>query len=504
MPNPVRPQAIARLIDQRLSRLEVLCREAGVPFYDDAGVDSHLDRVLLASDFAYEGFCQEPQLLGPDLVRLMNDPRHADARTVPFSMGLPDTEFRSEIRRFRRRESIRLIWRDVNDVDKVETTLAGASVLAEVCLELALRHAERQLAERHGQIRVASGEVQRLVVLALGKLGGGELNFSSDVDLVLAYDEAGIASDGVRPIDAEVWYSRLSQHLISLLADRTADGFAYRVDLRLRPFGNVGRIALSFAAMEQYYQREGRDWERYAWIKARPVAGDKAAGARLLATLRPFVFRRYFDYTAFAGLREMKELIDAEVARKDMAEHIKLGPGGIREIEFIIQLLQLIRGGREPALRVRGLLPALSVCEQLGLISARRARQLGEAYRFLRRLENRVQMFADQQTHELPADDTQRQRIALALGHAQWSTLVEELDRHRAAVSEEFDAVMAPARQVRNAASTVAWNAVWQQCTESGVDVQAFADAGFDPLQPVVGALESFLASPILRAAAVR
>src|SRR5690606_27437872 len=306
----------------------------------------------------------DPQLLGPDLVRLMNDPRHADARTAPFSLSLPDVEFRSEIRRFRRRESIRLIWRDVNNVDKVETTLAGASVLAEVCLELALRHAERQLAERHGQIRLASGEVQRLVVLALGKLGGGELNFSSDVDLVLAYDEAGIASDGARPIDAEVWYSRLSQHLISLLADRTADGFAYRVDLRLRPFGNVGRVALSFSAMEQYYQREGRDWERYAWIKARPVAGDKAAGARLLATLRPFVFRRYFDYTAFAGLREMKQLIDAEVARKDMADHIKLGPGGIREIEFIIQLLQLIRGGRESALRVRGLLPALSVCEQ--------------------------------------------------------------------------------------------------------------------------------------------
>ncbi len=504
MPNPVRPKAIAILIDQRLSRLESLCREAGVPFYDDAGVDSHLDRVLLASDFAYESFCQDPQLLGPDLVRLMNDPRHADARTGPFSMSLSDAEFRSEIRRFRRRESIRLIWRDVNNVDKVETTLAGASVLAEVCLEVALRHAERQLAVRHGLIRLESGEVQRLVVLALGKLGGAELNFSSDVDLVLAYDEAGTGSDGARPLDAEVWYSRLSQHLISLLADRTPDGFVYRVDLRLRPFGNVGRVALSFSAMEQYYQREGRDWERYAWIKARPVAGDKTAGMRLLATLRPFVFRRYFDYTAFAGLREMKGLIDAEVARKDLADHIKLGPGGIREIEFIIQLMQLIRGGREPALRVRGLLPALSVCEQLGLISAKRAKRLGDAYRFLRRLENRVQMFADQQTHELPADTLQRQRIALALGHAEWGTLVAELDRHRAAVSEEFDVLMAPARKARSSASTVAWNAVWQECTESGVDVQAFVDAGFDPVEPVVAALEGFLGSPILRAAAVR
>jgi [glutamine synthetase] adenylyltransferase / [glutamine synthetase]-adenylyl-L-tyrosine phosphorylase len=504
MSNNPRPAAIEALLDQRLSRLESLCHEASVPFYDDAGVDSHLDRVLLASDYAFESFVQDPQLLGPDLVRLMNDPRHADARASPFSSQLPDSEFRSEIRKFRRRESLRLIWRDVNNVDKVETTLTGASVLAEVCLEVALRHAEHQIAERHGVIRSEAGEIQRLVVLALGKLGGAELNFSSDVDLVLAYDEAGSVSDGARPLDAEVWYSRLCQHVISLLADRTPDGYVYRVDLRLRPFGNVGRVALSFSAMEQYYQREGRDWERYAWIKARPVAGDKAAGTRLLATLRPFVFRRYFDYTAFAGMREMKALIDAEVARKDLADHLKLGPGGIREIEFTVQLVQLIRGGREPALRVRGLLAALSVCEQLGLISAKRAKRLGDAYRFLRRLENRVQMFADQQTHEIPADETQRQRIALALGYPGWDELAVELDRHRAAVSEEFDAVMAPARRARSSAGAAEWNAFWLRCTDSGVDADTFAEAGFDPVEPVVSALEGFLGSPILRAASAR
>jgi [glutamine synthetase] adenylyltransferase / [glutamine synthetase]-adenylyl-L-tyrosine phosphorylase len=504
MPNAPRPVAIEALLDQRLSRLESLCHEASVPFYDDAGVDSHLDCVLLASDYAFESFVQDPQLLGPDLVRLMNDPRHADARASPFSAQLPDSEFRSEIRKFRRRESLRLIWRDVNNVDKIETTLTGASVLAEVCLEVALRHAEHHIAERHGVIRTEAGEMQRLVVLALGKLGGAELNFSSDVDLVLAYDEAGAVSDGARPLDAEVWYSRVCQHLISVLADRTPDGYVYRVDLRLRPFGNVGRVALSFSAMEQYYQREGRDWERYAWIKARPVAGDKAAGTRLLATLRPFVFRRYFDYTAFAGMREMKTLIDAEVARKDLADHLKLGPGGIREIEFTVQLVQLIRGGREPALRVRGLLAALSVCEQLGLISAKRAKRLGDAYRFLRRLENRVQMFADQQTHEIPADETQRQRVALALGYRGWDDLAVELNRHRTAVSEEFDAVMAPARQARSSAGAAEWNAFWLRCTESGVDAQTFVEAGFDPVEPVVTALESFLGSPILRAASAR
>src|SRR5690606_9719919 len=233
--------------------------------------------------------------------------------------------------------------------DDVETTLAGASVLADACLEAALRGAERDVAERHGVVRDAKGAPQRLVVYALGKLGGGELNFSSDVDLVFAYAEGG-SSDGARPIDAGAYYARVGQALVGLIAERDADGYVHRVDLRLRPFGNAGRPAMSFTAMEQYFQREGRDWERYAWIKARAVAGDRAAGARLLETLRPFVFRRYLDYGAFAGLREMKALIDAEVARKDLSDHLKLGPGGIREIEFIVQLVQLIRGGREPTL----------------------------------------------------------------------------------------------------------------------------------------------------------
>ncbi len=503
MPFPARSSEVSHFLDQRLSRLETVARDAGVAFYDDAGVDSHLECVLLASDYAFESFHQDPQLLGPELVRLMNDPRHADARATPVMSPLDDAEFRAELRRFRRRESLRLIWRDVSNVDRVETTLHGSSVLAEICLEAALRHAERQIAVRHGVIRMADGEVQRLVVLALGKLGGSELNFSSDVDLVLAYAESG-TSDGARPLDADAWYSKLSQHVISALADRTPDGFVYRVDLRLRPFGNVGRVALSFSAMEQYYQREGRDWERYAWIKARPVAGDRAAGVRLLDMLRPFVFRRYLDYTAYAGLREMKTLIDAEVARKDRADHLKLGPGGIREIEFIVQLMQLIRGGREPALRVCGLMPALRACEQLGLIPAARAKRLGDAYCFLRRLENRVQMFADQQTHDLPADAFVRERLALSLGYRDWPALIGQLDLHRGVVSDEFNTVMAPERRARSTAQNAEWMTLWARFVEEGVDQAPLVAAGFEPVEPVVTALEGLLNSPILRAASVR
>jgi len=493
------PRATAAFLDERLARLEVACREAGVRFHDDAGVDDHLQRVLLASDFAYHCFLRDPHLLGPDFLQLMTDPRHADARAGTLVDMHGDAELRAGLRRFRQREALRLIWRDVNGADAVETTLAGASVLADCCIEAALRGAEREVAQRHGVLRDAHGRVQRLVVLALGKLGGGELNFSSDIDVVFAFAEHG-DSDGARPLDASAYYARVGQSLVSLLADRNADGYVFRVDLRLRPFGNAGRLALSFAAMEQYFQREGRDWERYAWIKARPVAGDRAAGARLLDTLRPFVFRRYLDYTAFAGLREMKALIDGEVARKDLADHLKLGPGGIREIEFIVQLVQLIRGGREPTLRVRGLLPALAACEQLGFMPAERAKRLRDAYRFLRRLENRVQMFADQQTHEIPVDAEVRQRIASALDRADWDALAAELARHRAAVAEEFAALMAVEARSDAQKTQAQWLQFWRVLAAGDdIDETVLVEAGFDPPQAAVAELEALRGSAALR-----
>ena len=492
------PRATAAFLDERLARLESACRDASVPFYDDAGVDDHLQRVLLASDFAYESFLRDPALLGPDFLRLMSDPRPADARAGVFATALGEAELAAELRRFRQREALRLIWRDLNDLDPVETTLAGASVLAETCIEAALAGAERRIATRHGVIRDARGAVQRLVVFGLGKLGGGELNFSSDIDLVFAFADAG-TSDGPRPLDADAYYARIGQAFVALLAERDADGYVFRVDLRLRPFGQSGRTALSFAAMESYYQREGRDWERYAWIKARAVGGDRNAGAKLLDTLRPFVFRRYLDYTAFAGLREMKALIDAEVARKDLADDLKLGPGGIREIEFIVQLVQLIRGGREPALRARGLLPALAACEQLGFIPSGRAVRLRAAYRFLRRLENRVQMFGDAQTHAIPEDAGVRERIALALGRPGWDALAAELVLHRAAVGEEFAALMANDARAQAPSDGSAWTALWRAIASDGVDRGALAAAGFAPPDDVAAELESLLGSSALR-----
>ena len=449
---------------------------------------AQVTQIAIASDFAVATLAQQPALLSALL--------HGSTSAPPPTLT-PDnrSDWPALLRRYRAAESTRLVWRDVLGLDDVDGTLAGSTALAERCLQLALAALEDEFAQRFGVVRAADGNAQRLVVFGLGKLGGGELNFSSDVDLVYGYDRDGI-SDGTRSLAAEDYFARLGQQLAKLLDEVTADGFSHRVDLRLRPFGNAGRIALSFAAMEHYFQREGRDWERYAWQKARPVAGDLDAGERFLATLRPFVYRRYLDYGALDGLREMKAAIAAEVARKDLVDDIKRGPGGIREIEFLVQLLQLIRGGREPALRERRLLPALQALVEAGHMEPATGAALRDAYRFLRRLENRLQMLRDAQTHALPDGAEDRARIACGLGHAGWATLRGELDAHRARVSTEFEALLTP-RRGRTGVSAL--GGYWRALPDAG-DVDELIAAGFAEGGNADASLRDFARAPALRA----
>jgi glutamate-ammonia-ligase adenylyltransferase len=296
-------------------------------------------------------------------------------------------------------------------------------------------------------------------------------------------------------LPAEQYFARLGQQLAKLLDEPTVDGFCHRVDLRLRPYGNAGRVAWSFAAMEQYFQREGRDWERYAWQKARPVAGDAEAGERFLDTLRPFVYRRYLDYGALDGLRTMKAAIAAEVARKEMADDIKRGPGGIREIEFLVQALQLIRGGREPELRGRELHPALQALVMAHQVTPEAGQALVQAHRYLRRLENRLQMLRDAQTHALPSGAEDRARIAAGLGYASWDALRAELDTHRQRVSEEFAALLSP-RQRDAAPDALA--TYWQLLPDDG-EPATLADAGFVEAGNADAMLRDFARSPGVR-----
>jgi glutamate-ammonia-ligase adenylyltransferase len=457
--------------------LDALVQRAVAPLVDvgkDAVLADKLRRVVIASDFAASVLAKRPELLA----RLAFDDGE-QASPPPVLDADNRGDWPALLRRYRQNESVRLIWRDVLGHDTVEATLAGSTRLAEVCLQAALAAIEQDFAQRHGHVRGSDGRVQRLVVFGLGKLGGGELNFSSDIDLVYAYAEEG-ESDGARPLAAEAYFARVGQQLAKLLDEKTADGFCHRVDLRLRPFGNAGRVALSFAAMEQYFQREGRDWERYAWQKARPVAGDLEAGESFLETLRPFVYRRYLDFGALDGLRAMKAAIAAEVARKELEDDIKRGSGGIREIEFLAQALQLIHGGRDAALRERRLLPALRVLRNAHQVSTDTHDALSEDYIYLRRLENRLQMLRDAQTHTLPDDDLDRLRIANGLGYADWKALHAALDTRRARVAAEFEALLAPRR--RQAASDATTDSdltnYWLALPEGG-DSQALAAAGY-------------------------
>lgn len=480
---PSKPDlALQSLVERNLLRLA----QARPDSMAEPARRERLAKLALASDFAIETLLRQPDLL---------DRLDAPASAPPRLEAEREADWPGQLRRWRAAESTRLIWRDVQGLDSVEDTLAGSSRIAEQALAVALQAVSGVVRARHGEVRDAAGELQSLVVFGLGKLGGYELNFSSDIDLIYAFAGHGI-SDGPRPLDAEDYFIRIGQRLAQLLGDVTADGFCHRVDLRLRPFGASGRLALSFAAMEQYYQHEGRDWERYAWIKSRPVAGDLAAGERLLASLRPFVYRRYLDYTALDGLREMKSMIDAEVQRREMAENLKLGPGGIREIEFLVQAMQLIRAGREPGLRQQSLLAALSSLGAAGHLPAETVQQLADAYRFLRRLENRVQMVADQQTHALPENPLSRLRIARALDFADTAALMLRLDGHRSVVALAFAGLL-QARRRKLEASVVA--RYWQGLPGNG-DGSVLADAGFAEAEALHSRLRDFARSPAVAA----
>ncbi|MCX7562255.1 bifunctional [glutamate--ammonia ligase]-adenylyl-L-tyrosine phosphorylase/[glutamate--ammonia-ligase] adenylyltransferase [Xanthomonadaceae bacterium XH05] len=489
------PAPLVELLKRQRERLREAAPKALAQHDARDGQAARLDRLLIASDYALDQMCRYPEMLSE---------LDTGSGGLVLDAGAEE-RWPFALRRYRHAQSVRLIHRDVNGIDRVEDTLAGTSQLAERCLSGALDALVTGMEASHGTPRDARGTAQRLVVFGLGKLGGSELNFSSDIDLVFAFPEGG-ESDGTRALDNSVYFQRLGQRLIQLLADSTAEGMAYRVDMRLRPFGQVGRLALSFTAMEQYFQREGRDWERYAWVKARPVAGDLAQGERFLSMLRPFVYRRYLDFGAFEGLREMKSMIESEVQRRDLNAHLKLGRGGIREIEFIVQLQQLIRAGREPALRVRALLPALARLRDRGYIPDHSAEALASAYRFLRRLENRVQMLREEQTHSVPDDAIDRARLAHGLGFSDWETLSVALEQHRDAVSREFARVFEArsARAPGNARADVTQMAdVWRDPDDDAA-AGHLADAGFIDADALARQLRGFHRLPALTTMSAR
>jgi [glutamine synthetase] adenylyltransferase / [glutamine synthetase]-adenylyl-L-tyrosine phosphorylase len=397
-------------------------------------------RVTVVSDFVLGVLLRHPQALAARLV----DPAPLDAARIDAELpltGCPESEAMRILRRTREVEMARIAWRDIAGVAELDATLAEVSLLAERLIEAAAAYAASLLEPRFGRPLDSEGHDLPLLVLGMGKLGGRELNFSSDVDLVFLYPDAAAEGGLGLRVEPETYYVRIAQLLIRLLDQRTADGFVYRVDVRLRPFGASGPLVVSLGAFESYLVGHGRDWERYAYVKARLLTGRQFTRDVFDLVLTPFVYRRYLDYGVFDALRQMKRLIVQEVARKDMVENIKLGPGGIREIEFIAQAFQIVRGGRRPELRERALLRVMPLLAGDRQLPQSTVTALVDAYRFLRVVENRLQALADQQTHTLPGDAEERGRLAYALGEPSWDALHERLRRVRGAVEAEFEQV---------------------------------------------------------------
>ncbi len=384
-----------------------------------------------------------------------------------------EAALKKTLRNLRKRVMLRLIARDLGGLADLREVMATASTLAEVTLAFALERLDAWQRQQYGApIGAESGARQDLVVVGMGKLGGGELNVSSDIDLIFAYPEEG-DTDGAHAISNHEYFNRLGRKLIAALNDNTEDGFVFRVDMRLRPYGDSGPLAGSFAMLEEYYLTQGREWERYAWIKGRPLVGTQYN--ELAAMLRPFVFRKYLDFGAFASMRELHGQIRREVARRDMRDNIKLGPGGIREIEFIVQVFQLIRGGKETVLQTRSTLTALDLIEQRQLMPAQAVGELREAYFFLRNLEHRLQYLDDAQTQTLPGNDADRQLIAEAMDYPDYASFLAALDAHRARVTRHFEQVFAaPSTQENHPLA-----ALWQGTPEDGEATALLAEQGY-------------------------
>jgi glutamate-ammonia-ligase adenylyltransferase len=353
-----------------------------------------------------------------------------------------EDQLATAVRSLRKRVMLHLIMRDLGGLCDLSEVMLAMTALAELTVGRAHIFTMESLVAQFGQpIGAESGTPQELLIIGMGKLGGGELNVSSDIDLIFAYPEDG-ETHGARTISNHEFFSRLGRRLIALINDLTADGYVFRVDMRLRPYGDSGPLAMSFAALEAYLVEQGREWERYAWIKARVISPAESPRITELEKLtQPFVFRKYLDFGAFDSMRKLHAQIRAEVARKDKHNNIKLGRGGIREIEFIAQVFQLIRGGRDARLRIR---PTQKVLRQIGLereLDATVTAQLDQSYIFLRNLEHRLQYLNDQQTQSLPADEASQAIIAKAMGYDSYAELLSELDPIRDFVSSQFEAV---------------------------------------------------------------
>ena len=507
---------LAHRVEDYWQQFCIACAQAELAVPHHAEFVSILKRVWVYSEFVAKTCIRAPDLV--DSLRrtgqlFLSDAPDAVRKRVDavVSSAADETSLFRALRVLRRRELLRIAFRDLAGWSPLEETLRDLSRFADACLIAVSAKLHRwQCTEWGTPTGRTRGEAQDLVIVAMGKLGAYELNFSSDIDLIFAFPENGDTVGATRTISNEEYFHRLAQRLIAALDATTADGFVFRVDMRLRPFGDSGPLVSSFAALETYYLLHGREWERYAMIKARPLTRTESVGTgsdpgkALTAMLKPFVYRRYLDFGSIAALREMKGLIAAQVHKKGMTRNIKLGAGGIREIEFIGQLFQLVRGGREPVLQQRGIITVLRALGSLGHLPQQTSDELITAYIFLRHVENRLQAFADAQSHVLPEDPLTQLRIALAMGWTEWPPFAAEVARQREIVHRHFnDVFRTSGNEVRDVAVHAVpvndFEQIWRLPQAEGT-AQILAGQGFGDSETVVKRLIQLQRTAAIRA----
>ncbi|MDI2593407.1 bifunctional [glutamate--ammonia ligase]-adenylyl-L-tyrosine phosphorylase/[glutamate--ammonia-ligase] adenylyltransferase [Pseudomonas sp. 681] len=500
-----------------VTRAEQSFRAAVAVLDDDHGLSNwsperwaQFARVAGASDFVIEQSVRDPLMLlalvqSGELDRPFAAGELCGQIAAAANAAQAEDELGRALRRQRTRQQVRIIWRDLTRQADLVQTCRDLSDMADASIDQAYQWLYSRHCQQFGTpTGRRSGEPQQMVILGMGKLGAVELNLSSDIDLIFAYPEGGETVGVKRSLDNQEFFIRLGQRLIKALDPMTVDGFVFRVDMRLRPYGSAGALVLSFNALEQYYQDQGRDWERYAMIKARVVAGDQVAGAQLLDMLRPFVYRRYLDFSAIEALRTMKQLIQQEVRRKGMADNIKLGSGGIREVEFIAQAFQLIHGGRDLSLQQRPLLKVLSTLEGQGYLPEPVISELRNGYEFLRYTEHAIQAIADRQTQMLPDGEQDQARIAFMLGFADWAAFHERLMYWRGRVAWHFAQVIADPDEEEGVEAEVVvggeWLPLWEESQDEEAACRQLEEGGFANASKALKALAGLRSSPQLRA----
>jgi glutamate-ammonia-ligase adenylyltransferase len=496
-------EPLINIVQNRVESFEESLERHGLHIDMDGHLESELMGMFLYSEFVASSLAKNPGMLrdligSRDLVKTYSDQTYRVRLDEKISSGMDLARVKEILVQTKLYESIRIAWRDLAGRAGLSETLSDISCLADAIVDAALESIYEEVGRIYGLPVDREGNFQQMIVLGMGKLGAGELNFSSDIDLIFVYPEPGYTT-GENRISNEEFFTSVCRRFLKFFAPGSQDINFYRLDTRLRPYGDGGPLVMSSAAFEEYYQAQGREWERYAMIKARPVAGDIAAGYTLLKVLNAFIYRRYFDYGSFDSFRDMKARITLQVKNKRLKNNIKLGAGGIREIEFFGQLFQLIRGGVEPQLQERGILRVLDLLVTHKCIPLEVKNDLEKAYVFLRRVENRLQAYADLQTHDIPEKQMRAKILALSMGYEAWESFEKDLEAHMQRVHYHFSQLLVSEGREKPDQETRDLKEMWVNINDPGFVAEAVAIGGFREPERVLCILRSLEEHPNTR-----